>query len=72
MSALFFAFGLGIAFALGAGIGVIAAGAAVRKITSKQAESTLELNHRIEDRLEKYTAHTERIAVALETISKRP
>lgn len=72
MSDLLYAFGIGMAFAIGVVVGGFLCSLATRRGRNELSKSVTDHYNRVEDRLAHYVAHNERIAVALETISKRP
>jgi hypothetical protein len=70
MIALLYAFGIGLAVALGLWLGVYFAGKAIGK-NSKRDDEWKAHNNRVEQRLVKYVEHTERIALASEALLAR-
>lgn len=72
MSTLLMAFGIGIAFSVGVVVGGFLCSLATQRGRAELSKSVANHYNRVEDRLAVYVAHTERIAVALEAISKKP
>jgi hypothetical protein len=66
VSALLYAFGVGLAFAVGVSVGAYLCALAVRRGNKVVSDVVNTHNARVEDRLAKYVEHTERIALALE------
>ena len=71
MNSIIYAFGLGLSFAAGAFVGALVCKWAIKQAIAKVVGEHETLNNRIEDRLEKYVANTERIATAVELLVER-
>ncbi len=64
------AFAVGISFTVGVTVGAILCRLATREGLREMRQIAAENSQRIEERLAKYVTHTERIAVALETLTR--